>query len=170
VRTLLSGYLLGAQGDRMLLANSVEGRFPFLDADVVAAANALPDEHKLKVLDEKHVLKRAARGLVPAAILARKKQPYRAPDGLCFVGPGAPAWVPELLDAAAVRDVGVFDPAVVAQLWQKCRARAEAFSNTDNMALVGVLSTQLLHGELLARPPRTSAPPHIGTVVDRICP
>ena len=30
-RTLLSGYLLSSQGDRMLMAHSVEGRFPFLD-------------------------------------------------------------------------------------------------------------------------------------------
>ena len=32
-RTLLSGYLLSSQGDRMLMANSVEGRFPFLDVE-----------------------------------------------------------------------------------------------------------------------------------------
>jgi asparagine synthase (glutamine-hydrolysing) len=39
VQTLLSGYLLSSQGDRMLMAHSVEGRFPFLDEDVVALAN-----------------------------------------------------------------------------------------------------------------------------------
>ena len=41
-RTLLSGYLLSAQGDRMLMAHSVEGRFPYLDPDVVALADSLP--------------------------------------------------------------------------------------------------------------------------------
>ena len=60
VRTLLSGYLLSSQGDRMLMANSVEGRFPFLDRRVVALAESLPAAYKLRVLDEKHVLK--ARG------------------------------------------------------------------------------------------------------------
>src|SRR5215203_3239622 len=80
VHTLLSGYLLSSQGDRMLMANSVEGRFPFLDRRVAALAESLPAAYKLKVLDEKHVLKRAAASLVPAAILERKKQPYRAPD------------------------------------------------------------------------------------------
>ena len=44
----------------MLMGNSVEGRFPFLDAEVMELANGLPAAYKLKVLDEKHVLKRAA--------------------------------------------------------------------------------------------------------------
>ena len=42
VHTLLSGYLLSSQGDRMLMANSVEGRFPFLDRQVAALAESLP--------------------------------------------------------------------------------------------------------------------------------
>ena len=70
----------------MLMAHSVEGRFPFLDVDVVELANALPASSKLRGLDEKHVLKRAAAGLVPEEIIRRPKQPYRAPDALSFVG------------------------------------------------------------------------------------
>ncbi len=64
----------------MLMAHSVEGRFPFLDPDVARLADSLPPSYKLRVLDEKHVLKQVAKGLVPAEILERKKQPYRAPD------------------------------------------------------------------------------------------
>ena len=60
ITTLMSGYLLSAQGDRMLAANSVEGRFPFLDRDVMALAGRLPDGYRLRGLDEKHVLKRLA--------------------------------------------------------------------------------------------------------------
>jgi asparagine synthase (glutamine-hydrolysing) len=144
-RTLLAGYLLSSQGDRVLMAHSVEGRFPFLDRDVVELANGLPPSYKLRVLDEKHILKRAARDIVPAGILARKKQPYRAPDALSFLGAAA-SYADELLAPQAVAEAGVFEPAPVTQLWQKCRATGGAqLSNTDNMALVGVLSTQLLH-------------------------
>ncbi len=169
VRTLLSGYLLSSQGDRMLMAHSVEGRFPFLDADVVALANSLPAEHKLRVLDEKHVLKRASAGLVPPAIVLRKKQPYRAPDALSFVGPGEPEWVRDVTSPAAVAEAAVFQPAAVEHLWRKCRSQRDAgqFSNADNMALVGVLSTQLLHALLVRRAPRP-APPAMRTVVDRL--
>ena len=88
VHTLLSGYLLSSQGDRMLMAHSVEGRFPFLDRHVAALAESLPPSYKLRVLDEKHVLKRAAAELVPADIVRRPKQPYRAPDALSFTVAG----------------------------------------------------------------------------------
>jgi asparagine synthase (glutamine-hydrolysing) len=168
VRTLLSGYILPSQGDRMLMAHSVEGRFPFLDADVMQLANGLPDEYKLRVLDEKHVLKRVAAGRIPASIAARKKQPYRAPDALSFVGPAAPAWIDEAMSEGAVRDAGVFEPGQVKALWQKCKTRGDEsqFSNADNMAVVGVLSTQLLHRNFVASQP-TSKTVDLRTLVER---
>jgi asparagine synthase (glutamine-hydrolysing) len=147
IRTLLSGYLLSSQGDRVMMANSLEGRFPFLDTEVTRLADSLPPSYKLHVLDEKHVLKRAAKGLVPASILARKKQPYRAPDAVSFLGDDAPSWVGELTSESYARDAGYFEPRAVAQLWGKLRHRTGAAppSNADNMAVVGLLSTHLLH-------------------------
>ena len=170
VRTLLSGYLLSSQGDRMLMAHSVEGRFPFLDPDLVELANALPAAYKLRGLDEKHVLKRAAAGLVSEEILRRPKQPYRAPDALSFVGDDAPDWVDEVVSRRTVTDAGVFDPEAVERLWRKCRASAGRgqFSNADNMALVGVLSTGLLFEQLVRRPPDRSASIEFQTIVDRL--
>ncbi len=152
IRTLLSSYILSSQGDRMLMAHSIEGRFPFLDPDVVALAETLPPTFKLHVLDEKHVLKRAATDLLPPSIVARKKQPYRAPDALSFTDGSAAEW----LDRRAIADAGVFDPDAVELLLRKCRARGRdggQFSNTDNMALVGTLSTQLLHEQFVRRAP-----------------
>lgn len=170
VRTLLSGYLLSSQGDRMLMAHSVEGRFPFLDADVVELANALPASYKLRVLDEKHVLKRAAEGLVPREITQRPKQPYRAPDALSFVGPESPVWVEELMSEQAIADCGVFEPRAVARLWRKCKAQGGLgqFSNADNMAIVGVLSTQLLHSQFVRQAPPLPAISGFRTQIDRI--
>jgi asparagine synthase (glutamine-hydrolysing) len=170
VTTLLSGYLLSSQGDRMLMANSVEGRFPFLDRNVAALAESLPASYKLRVLDEKHVLKRAARGLVPQEILDRTKQPYRAPDALSFADPAAEAWIEETASEAALASAGVFNPRAARQLIEKCRRRAGAgqFSNADNMAVVGILSTQLVHHQFIASRPEAAAPPAIRTVVDRL--
>lgn len=152
VRTLLSGYLLSSQGDRMLMAHAVEGRFPFLDKEVISLANSLPASYKLRVLDEKHVVKRVAEGRIPTKILTRKKQPYRAPDALAFVADDVPEYVDDVLTESALQEANVFDPQPVIQLIRKCRARAHdgQFSNADNMAFVGVLSTQLLHRQLIA--------------------
>ena len=170
VHTLLSGYLLSSQGDRMLMANSVEGRFPFLDRRVAALADSLPPSYKLRVLDEKHVLKRAAATLVPASILARKKQPYRAPDALSFACAGAREWIDEVASPRALAEAGVFAPAAATSLIAKCRARAASgqFSNADNMAAVGILSTQLVHHQFVRGQVSAARPAAIRTVVDRL--
>jgi asparagine synthase (glutamine-hydrolysing) len=143
VKLLLPGYILSAQGDRVAMAHSVEGRYPFLDHRVVDFASKLPPNLKMKVLDEKCLLKRASAGLIPSSIRKRTKQPYRAPDGKCFFGSHAPDYVQELLSEAALRRAGIFDAQAVTALVNKFRA-GRASSTKDNMALVGVLSTQLL--------------------------
>ena len=151
----------------MAMASSIEGRFPFLDVDVVALANSLPADYKLRVLDEKHVLKRAAGDLVPRDIVRRPKQPYRAPDALAFATAPRADWIEDAISERAVRDAGVFDPRAVAQLWAKCVGAASdaQVSNADNMALVGVLSTQLLARELVARVPTPAVPTVTPTTV-----
>lgn len=144
--TLLPGYILSSQGDRMLMANSVEGRFPFLDPGVVQLASRIPARHKLLGLDEKHILKIAFADLVPPEILARPKQPYRAPDAASFLGPGAQDWMLAATDPETVAEAGVFEPRAVRALLAKChRSGGTRMSNTDNMRLLAVLSTQLLH-------------------------
>jgi asparagine synthase (glutamine-hydrolysing) len=170
IRTLLSGYLLGSQGDRMLMAHSVEGRFPFLDRQVAALAESLPAQYKLRALDEKHVLKRVGADLLPAEILNRKKQPYRAPDALSFASAHAAEWIEEVASPARLAEAGVFSPQAARQLIDKCYARAEGgqFSNADNMAVVGVLSTQLVHDQLIRRRPALTAPGVFRTVVDMV--
>src|SRR4030095_447738 len=74
---LLPGYILSSQGDRMAMANAVEGRFPFLDHRVVEMAAKIPPSMKLHGLTEKHILRKAAETLVPKRMAERPKQPYR---------------------------------------------------------------------------------------------
>jgi asparagine synthase (glutamine-hydrolysing) len=170
MRTLLSGYILASQGDRVAMASSLESRFPFLDVGVVELACSLPADYKLRVLDEKHVLKRVAARLVPQSIIDRPKQAYRAPDALAFCGPGAPGWIAEELDPRAIDACGIFEPEAVAQLWGKCRRMQDGalLSNADNMALTGILSTQLLHRHVIrARLDREPAI-EMRTQIDRV--
>jgi asparagine synthase (glutamine-hydrolysing) len=169
IRTLLGGYLLSSQGDRMLMANSVEGRFPFLDMNVVTLAASFPPAFKLKVLDEKHVLKRVGRSHVTASILARPKQPYRAPDALSFTGPDKPEWAEDMMSERALEDAAVFHVGAARSLWLKCQNREgdSQFSNADNMAIVGILSTQLLHDQLVRAAPEPRPAPKLTTLIER---
>ncbi|CUR57038.1 Putative asparagine synthetase [metagenome] len=171
--TLLPGYILSSQGDRMLMANSVEGRFPFLDKDVVEFANRLPARHKLCGLDEKHLLKLAFEDLVPEEIRCRPKQPYRAPDTASFFTDAPPDWLGDVTSPAAVADAGVFNPRAVQGLLAKAaRTRGVRTGNTDNMRLLAVVSTQLLHQQLVVDAGRATDnhPPEPMTVIDRVQP
>jgi asparagine synthase (glutamine-hydrolysing) len=141
--SLLPGYILSSQGDRVAMAHSVEVRSPFLDHRVVAFAATLPDSLKMRVLDEKHVLKRTAADLVPACIRKRSKQPYRAPEAASFFSGHGEEYVDELLSPARIAHDGMFDPVAVDGLVRKFRG-GRAIGVKDNMALVGILSTQLL--------------------------
>jgi asparagine synthase (glutamine-hydrolysing) len=149
-KTLLNGYLLCSQGDRMLMANSVEGRFPFLDHRVIEFANRLPPRMKMRGLNEKFLLKHAIAPYLPQEILKRPKQPYRAPDIPSFFSGKSPEYVEELLSDDKIRQYGYFDTKKVGFLLAKAR-RGGATAYKDNAALVGILSTQLCHYHFVER-------------------
>lgn len=140
----MSGYLLSSQGDRMAMANSVEGRYPFLDHRVIEFAAGLPESYKLNCLNEKFILKKMMKGKIPESILKRHKQAYRAPVHTSFIGPGAPGYVKELLNESAIKSFGYFDPAKVDKLVEKIGQNGQV-TEMENMALAGIISTQLLH-------------------------
>lgn len=144
VSTLMSPYLLAAQGDRVAMAHGVEGRFPFLDHRVFAHSVRLAPERKLDGLREKAALRDLADSLLPREIAQRTKQPYRSPEVAPFFGDHAPEWVQERLSPQALREVGVFDPVRVEGLLRRCHA-AKATGFREGMALVGILSTQVWH-------------------------
>ena len=139
---LLPGYILSSQGDRVAMANSVEGRYPFLDYRVVQFAAKLPIAMKMKVLNEKYLLKKVSEGLIPPSIIQRHKQPYRAPDGKSFFSAAADGMVEQMLSPEVTSTMGLFKPAAVSRLVQKFRS-GSAIGAKDNMALVGILSTAI---------------------------
>ena len=144
---LMPGYILSSQGDRMAMGHSVEGRFPFLDHRVVEFAGRLPPRLKMKVLNEKYILKRAAGDMLPVSVTKRPKQPYRAPEGLSLLGGpegrDRPEWADELLSLNRVKSNGLFNPIAVDKLLRKFE-RGQAIGIKDNMALVGIASAQVL--------------------------
>ena len=144
---LLPGYILSSQGDRVQMANSVEGRCPFLDYRIAEFAGRLPPRMKMRVLNEKYVLKQAAADLIPDFLRKRPKQPYRATDVPSFFdvsqGRARFPYIDDLLSPEAVRRAGLFNADAVARLVSKAKA-GEIVGTRDGMALVAVLSSQLV--------------------------
>jgi asparagine synthase (glutamine-hydrolysing) len=138
------------------MAHAVEGRFPFLDHRLVELGARIPPSLKLRGLREKHILRASAERLLPEGIRNRTKQPYRAPESRCFVGPDGPDYVARRLSQADLAATGYFDPRPVARLVAKCR-NGKFIGFRDNMAFVGVLSTQLWHREFVAAAASTVA-------------
>jgi asparagine synthase (glutamine-hydrolysing) len=145
---LLPGYILSSQGDRVAMANAVEGRFPFLDHRIVEFAARIPPKLKIRGLREKHILREAMKSVLPSHIGNRTKQPYRSPDCQSFVGAQAPAYVSQRLSGADIAAAGYFEPRAVSKLAAKCRSQ-KFIGFRDNMAFVGVLATQLWHREFV---------------------
>jgi asparagine synthase (glutamine-hydrolysing) len=147
--TLMMGYLLCSQGDRVAMANSIEGRVPFLDHRVIEFANQLPPQLKIHGLTEKYLLKKSMKGLLPETVRIRTKQPYRAPDSASFFVDQTPVdYVAELFCAARIADAGYFNPVATNKLFEKCRT-GRAIGFADNMAFVAILSTMLLHEQFV---------------------
>jgi len=142
--TFLPNYLLSSQGDRVSMAHAVEGRYPFLDVRVVHFCNALPAHAKLPALREKVLLRETARRWLPPEITQRRKRPYRAPIHRCFGAAGAPAYIAESFSETALRKTGIFSPVSASRLFQAVQ-QGRSVGETDEMALIGILSTQLLH-------------------------
>jgi asparagine synthase (glutamine-hydrolysing) len=149
IKTLMSGYLLTSQGDRMLSRNSVEGRFPFLDHTLIEFANRLPPKIKMKAMQEKNILRKMAHRYLPPAISHRQKQPYRAPnvtagqDSL-FGGKQFDDSLNDYLAESALAHTGFFDAKKVALLLKKARA-GKPLNTAESQALTGILTTQILH-------------------------
>jgi asparagine synthase (glutamine-hydrolysing) len=109
----------------------------------------LPDRWKIRGLNEKYILKKAFHDIIPASIINRAKQPYRAPIRQVFFSKEN-TYVDELLSFEQLSKTGYFNPQKVSLLVNKFR-KADQFiaSETQNMALVGILSTQVLHNSFI---------------------
>jgi len=148
-KLFLSGYLLSSQGDRMAMAHSVEGRYPFLDYRVVEFCAGLDERDKIRGLNEKYILKRMMKDILPPEVVARPKQAYRAPVSHSLLSASAPEYFREMLSPGQVRQYGLFRPETVEKLTSGI-VPGRVVKETDQMALAGILSTQILVDQFIS--------------------
>lgn len=140
----MSGYLLSSQGDRMGMANSIEGRYPFLDHRVIEFCNSLPPDFKLRGLNEKFLMKHMMKGRLPESVLKRSKQAYRAPIHKSFLGPESPEYVADILQPANIAKTGIFNPDIVDQLVSKLK-NSDTATEIESMSLAAIISSELIN-------------------------
>ena len=111
----LSDHLISDHGDRMTLANSVEGRYPFLDIDLVEFSTRIPPDLKLHNYIEKYILKRVASDLLPPEIVRREKFGFHAPGSPYLLQQGI-EWINDMVSHERIKRQGYFNPDVIDRL------------------------------------------------------
>ena len=144
IAAFMSPYLLCSQGDRVAMAHSVEGRFPFLDYRISEFCSRLPANLRLRGLRDKYLLRKLGSSLLPSDIWNRPKKPYRAPIHRSFFNQHEAPYVRDLLSAGALQNSGLFNPLAVEKLVAKID-QGQPLGETDDMAVAGILSTELVH-------------------------
>jgi len=102
--------------DNMTMAWGLEARVPFLDHELVELAGRIPPEHKL-AQGGKGVLKEAARLVIPAEVIDRKKGYFPVPALKYIQGPYLDL-VRDALTSQAARERGLFQPAYLERLFE----------------------------------------------------
>jgi asparagine synthase (glutamine-hydrolysing) len=137
VGTYLADDLL-VKTDRASMAHSLEVRVPFLDPVVAELALALPAHQKVRLLAKKRLLRRAAAGLVPRAIVHGPKRGFSIPAAAWLRGELRP-FARDLLSPEALRRDGFFRPEAVTRLLDEHQSGREDRSRP----LWGLLCFQL---------------------------
>jgi asparagine synthase (glutamine-hydrolysing) len=149
-QSLLPGYLLSSQGDRMTLAHSVENRCPFLDPRIVELASAV----NLKFddgTDEKYLLRKAFATRLPPEIVKKRKYPYRAPDSSAFVR-HRPDYLDLVLSDNELRKNDLLNPTFSKLLANKVlNTPAGEVSTKDNQTFIFLLSLSIQHDQFVNR-------------------
>jgi len=65
--------------DRMSMRHSLEVRVPFLDHRLLEFCATIPHEMKIRHWDKKHILKKAARDILPKEVVTHRKQGFIGP-------------------------------------------------------------------------------------------
>ncbi|OSC42266.1 asparagine synthase (glutamine-hydrolyzing) [Mycobacterium decipiens] len=147
-KTLLSGFLLSTQGERVALAHGVENRCPFLDPAVVRAAvsvNLRYDDGHI----EKAILKKAFRAELPEWTTTRPKQPYRSPGSVAFIDT-RPDYLELLLSDRELAKIGCVDRKFARRLVDKIMSSpVEEISTKEDQTFIYLLTTAVLNQQFV---------------------
>jgi len=110
---------------------------PFLDHELVELTAQIPEHLKLRGWQEKYILRRALRGVLPPEILYRRKRGLQTPYQQWLRDP-LPAFAEDLLSTDRLRDKGYFVPSVVHTMLRQHREARSAWHGALLMAVLAI--------------------------------
>jgi asparagine synthase (glutamine-hydrolysing) len=146
--------------DRASMAHSLETRVPFLDTVVSSFAFALPTRHKVRGLQKKVLLRKAAEPLLPRRIARGRKRGFSIPAAAWLRGDLEP-FARETLSAERMRRQGFFEPAAVQRVLDEHVSGREDLSRQ----LWGLLAFTLWHERHVEREPTALREPRFAAEV-----
>lgn len=106
-------------GDRDSMAASREVRLPYLDHRLVEYVFSIPSAQIMRGATTKHILRAAAKGLIPDAIGGRRdKQGYAPPEAAWLAGP-LRAWATEVLQSPEFAARPWTDASRIQRFWEQ---------------------------------------------------
>ena len=157
-RSIAATYVFPGIGDRLEMANSLEGRVPFLDMDVVNYAYSLPENYliDLKNLKGKYILREAFKYLIPDNFSSPPKHTFMSPTfSEFFKTPSGKELAGHYLESKKIRENGILNPAIV-KLIKIVNKTTSTFSQTNLFldSMLGLfLSVQILHELFIEKHP-----------------
>ncbi len=144
-KTALVNYILRTLGDGMEMANSVEGRLPFLDHHLFEFARRLPLDLKIKGTTEKYILREAVKPLISETIYKRQKHPFVAPPFSRFANKEADSALQDVLRSKNFESVPFFNHGKVRQLLDSLPAMKAEDRGALDPVLMTAMSAAALH-------------------------
>jgi len=141
----LANYILHTLGDGTEMANSIEGRVPFLDHKLFEFARSLPMSLKIKGSVEKYILREALRPLITKTIYLREKRPFTAPPISCFSSAEINNFVQDIIHSQSFANVPFFDQKKVINLLKQLPKMSTTDKSAFDPVLFTVLTTFFLH-------------------------
>jgi asparagine synthase (glutamine-hydrolysing) len=126
--------------DRASMARSLEVRVPFLDHHVVEYCARIPANLKVRGLTTKHVLKHAARGLIPDGIIDKRKVGFFAESIGGWFSAQASGAIADHLLGPSPRYAEFLDPAEVQRL---VRAHVTGEDTSNANLLLAILMLEI---------------------------
>jgi asparagine synthase (glutamine-hydrolysing) len=147
-RINLPGHQLAGKADRIAMHSSVEGRYPFLDEELLDYTATLHPRWKLRNLRrDKYIERVVAAKWLPKEIAWRKKKMFRAPFDSFATADADPAnaWIEQVLSPASLAKTGLFDAEAVVRYRQQLPSLKGMAKDGVGMGLTAVVATQLWH-------------------------